>query len=380
MSVCVAAGKMYSDSAFYEDPAKKYPTIEEQMKLCRLISNSLTSAANKRARGAKMFAKRKRRSTKWVHEGHSEWSSSAGDVANIDELESELDLNEGGSKQLFLFRIPNLKQRVASPERNTKMSMKKDEFERLRLQAQKCDHRVVSPGTCFDIVADLKASKGRGGRLFERRKNRADKFIIDESNAKLPGPKHTRLESLLDVTPLKSRQSPWEAAQSGSQGSVDAAFGHLSERERMQKLNQILQYSPPKPAMAAVAPREALQPLDHPVGPRTNLRSLSNMSSLPQGRNFNRYAKGWGGAGGGGGDERGTWPPLLFPFGLPGLSEASRGALCCGVLCCIVLCCVVVWCGVCVLCCVVLWCGVVCVLCCVAGVVLCCVVLCCVVL
>lgn len=293
VSVCVCTGKMYSDSAFYEDPAKKYPTIEEQMKLCRLISNSLTSAANKRARGAKMFAKRKRRSSKWVHEGHSEWSSSAGDVANLDELDSELDVNEGGSKQLFSFRIPSLKQRVSSPERNTKMSMKKDEFERLRLQAQKCDHRVVPPGTCFDIVADLKASKGRGGRLFERRKNRADKFIIDESNAKMVGPKHTRLEALLDIppAPLKSRQSPWQAAQSGDQGSVDAAFDHLSERERRQKLNQILQYTPPKPTQLS---RETLQTVQPPpvTGPRTSLKSYSTLPTL-RGRNFNRYAKGW---------------------------------------------------------------------------------------
>lgn len=294
---------MYSDSAFYEDPAKKYPTIEEQMKLCRLISNSLTSAANKRARGAKMFAKRKRRSSKWVHEGpHSEWSSSAGDVANLDELESELDVQEGGSKQLFSFRIPSLKQRVASPERNTRMSLKKDEFERLRLQAQKCDHRVVPPGTCFDIVADLKASKGRGGRLFERRKNRADKFIIDESNAKMAPPKHTRLESILDLTPLKSSQSPWQAAQSGQRGSVDAAFDHLSERERIEKLNQILQYTPPKPTQLSRETMKTVNPTPVTV-PRTNLKSFSTGPSL-QGRNFNRCAKGWRPPGG---EERGAY-------------------------------------------------------------------------
>lgn len=125
------------------------------MKLCRIISQSLTSAANRKARGAKMFARRKRKSSRWVHEGHSEWSSSAGDVANLDELDSELSPDEGGNKVLFTFRIPSVKHRVSSPERNTKMSLKKDEFERLRLQAAKCDHTAVSPGTCFDIAADL---------------------------------------------------------------------------------------------------------------------------------------------------------------------------------------------------------------------------------
>lgn len=277
--------KMYADSAFYEDAQHKYPTIDEQMKLCRLISKSLTSAANKKARGAKMFAKRKKRSTKWVHEAHSEWSSSAGDVANINELDSELSPDEGGNKPLFYFRIPNLKHRVGSPERNTKMAMKKDEFERLRLQSSKCDHTAVSPGQCFDIVADLKASKGRGGRLFERRKNRADKFIVDESNARKAGPKPTRLEDLL-TTPLKSRQSPWEAAQ---EGNVDAAFDHLTDRERMQKLNQILKYSPPKPQPVK---QDLMEPLTKPYsGPRADLRGYT-LSRL-EGRNFNRLARGW---------------------------------------------------------------------------------------
>lgn len=287
--------KLYADSTFYEDPEHKYPTIDEQMKLCRLISKSLTSAANRKARGAKMFAKRKRKSAHWVHEGHSERSSSAGDVANIEELDSELSPEEGGSKSLFYFRIPTIKHRVSSPELNTKMSMKKDEFERLRLQAAKCDHRVVSPGTCFDIVADLKSHKGRGGRLFERRKNRADKFIIDESNAKIPEPRTPRLEDLL-TSPLKSSKSPWEAAEVDESGRVDAAFDHLTDLEKNQKLTQILKYTPP-----ASAPRRVSEPTENVTvpysGPVTNLRS-SSPAHLLQGRNFNRVAKGWCGAGG----------------------------------------------------------------------------------
>lgn len=276
--------KMYSDSAFYKDATHKYPTIDEQMKLCRLISHSLTSAANRRARGAKMFIKRRKRSAKWVHEGHEWGSSSAGDVANLEELDSELDLNDGGSRQLFAFRIPNIKHRVAPPETNTHMALKKDEFERLRLQAQKCDHRAVPPSTCFDIVADLKASKGRGGRLFERRKNRADKFIIDESNARVAVPKPPRLEDLLGQGGhLKSTKSPWEAARENERGAVDAAFDHLGERERMAKLNQIIKYTSPKPAPLAPPPVS---------GPRSNLRDEHGPNVL-EGRNFNRSAKGW---------------------------------------------------------------------------------------
>jgi len=57
------------------------------------------------------------------------------------------------------------------------MSLSADQFERLRLTAKKCDHRQMQPEVLFDIASDLKNHKGRGGRLFEKRRARADKFV-----------------------------------------------------------------------------------------------------------------------------------------------------------------------------------------------------------
>ena len=287
--MCVAE-KVYSDSAFYADPSHKYPTIEEQMKLAKLISTSLTSAANRRARGAKMFAKRRKRSSKWVHEGGFDWaSSSAGDVANLDDLDSELGEDEGGSRQLFAFRIPSVKHRVVAVDKNTRMALKQDEFERLRLQAPKTDHRQVNPGKCFDIAADLKASRGKGGRMFEKRRSRADKFILDESNAKILEPK-TRLDIMTGSYPLKSNKSPWEAAQGSRQGAVDSAFNHLNERDRV-KSQLMQQYNPPNPAVPRLT-KQVVNPPPAPQGPRTDLRTFGQ-AHLLQGRNFNRAARGW---------------------------------------------------------------------------------------
>ena len=100
--------KIYSDSSFYYDPSGVYPTIEEQIDLCKKISQSLTAAANSRARGATMFAKRQKRSAKWIHAGYSD-----GNVADLEDLCSELDPSEGGTKPLFQFRIPKVAHQVS---------------------------------------------------------------------------------------------------------------------------------------------------------------------------------------------------------------------------------------------------------------------------
>ena len=285
LSLSTFPENLYSDSAFYDTPGKNYPTITEQMQLCKKIAQSLTSAANRRARGAKMFMRRKRKSGKWVHEGHSEWSSSAGDVANIRELDSELSPDEGGTKPLLYFKIPNLKNRVGNKAKQTKMALTQDQFERLRLEAKKCEHKAVPPDTCFGIVADLKAHKGKGGRMFERRRERTDKYVIDESNSRLAhNPK--RLEHILGQ-PLKQDKSPWEAAM--HDGTVDAAFSHLTEWERNQKMNTLYQASSPRRG-------PVVQTVPLPSMHSTSLKSDSSGAML-RGKDFNRMARGWTGGG-----------------------------------------------------------------------------------
>jgi len=57
--------KIYADSSFYADPQKKYPTIEEQIKMARRVALSLTAPQNKRARGHTMFVKQVEKSERW---------------------------------------------------------------------------------------------------------------------------------------------------------------------------------------------------------------------------------------------------------------------------------------------------------------------------
>ncbi|KAK6171542.1 hypothetical protein SNE40_019708 [Patella caerulea] len=289
--------KLYGDSAFYNDPDKNFPTIEEQMKLCKAIAQSLTSAANKKARGARMFAKRQKKASNWVHDEvtHGKVSSIGGsDVGNLLDLDSELSFDDGGSKPLFSFRVPaGLKNRINSPESTPKMSLSKDEFERLRLKSSKNEHKNVSPDQCFDLVANLKSGKGRGAKLFEKRQKKAEKWVIDENNAKKQTPviPQNRLDSML-MSPPKPYLSPWEAASKGE--DVNSAFEHLSDFEKQQRLNQILGYKPPTPKVETPAPRS--QPIMLTPVSQTSLKT-DNTQSLLEGQNFNRVAKGWSGFG-----------------------------------------------------------------------------------
>ncbi|XP_021373378.1 uncharacterized protein LOC110463258 isoform X2 [Mizuhopecten yessoensis] len=273
--------KLYNDSAFYDAPDTDYPTIEDQITLCKKIARSLTSAANKKARGSKMFAKRKRRASKWIHDGESHiGSSSAGDVADLHDLDSELHLNEGGSNPLFSFRIPNIRNRILLTDGGTpKMSISQQEFEQLRLQQKKCEHKAVSPSTCHSLVADLHNQRNRGAKLFQKRQARSEKWVIDENNATKPMLSQQKINSFLESTSSVQNKAPtpWEAALGNPQGRVDNAFDQMdySKPTPQQK------YSP-APQLPQPAPQVA-----HDLSGTQNV-------SVVTGPNFNRTPKGWG--------------------------------------------------------------------------------------
>ncbi|KAL3877392.1 hypothetical protein ACJMK2_035104 [Sinanodonta woodiana] len=265
--------KLYSDSAFYDDPIANYPTIQDQISMCRKIAQSLTSAANRRARGAKMFAKRKRKSTKWVHEGpfsvSSEYSSIAGDIANINDLDNELDPSEGGTRPLFTFRIPSIRTQVTEPQ---KMSLTRDEFEKMRLGRQKCEHTTMSPQDCFTIAADLHSSRNRGARLFQKIQAKSENWVVDETNTRKPTPQISKLEQMLQ--------------QGGRPQTTprDAASGNFNTDPIKNRL--IMQAKPPQ--------QEIRSPISPPPQPVVkHCLKPDNQLQILEGENFNRTARGW---------------------------------------------------------------------------------------
>ncbi|KFM63599.1 hypothetical protein X975_07392, partial [Stegodyphus mimosarum] len=63
---CPRKKKMFSSSSFYEEPNAIYPTVEEQVRLCRKIAESLSDDCNMKSKGANMFFKRVKKAEKWI--------------------------------------------------------------------------------------------------------------------------------------------------------------------------------------------------------------------------------------------------------------------------------------------------------------------------
>lgn len=175
--ICVfCSEKAYGSSAYFEDPDSKYPTVEEQVKLCKAVAQTLTSADNLSSRGSKMFFKRKKRSNKWT-------------VSNMP-LDDE-DAEESGSD-----KEPPLSPESARITREgvPKFLLKPSAFDEMkdREHIELSDHSFVKPQKCFDLANQLKSqTTGRGAKLFQRRVEKSEKWIHDESTMpqqlKLPG-------------------------------------------------------------------------------------------------------------------------------------------------------------------------------------------------
>jgi len=62
----VLVEKIFADSSFYDEPEHKYPTIEEQIRMARKVAQSLMSPGNEKARGQRMFLRRKETADHWT--------------------------------------------------------------------------------------------------------------------------------------------------------------------------------------------------------------------------------------------------------------------------------------------------------------------------
>lgn len=263
--------EVYVDSSFYHDPAHKYPTVDEQIKMARQVALSLTAPINEKARGHRMFMKRKEKSDKWVVDtaalersirgsdteadlyynptpwsGASSWKAQGGGGAAFSRDMAALPPLP--TSKLF---APKLNPEDESGERSKALSA--EEFERLRLFSQKTTHNTINPQVCFTLAEDLRQSKGKGGRMFAKRRAKSEEWTIEGPSApdpklmqKISGgfgptekpatpvnigtkievelPPMNRLKEMIELP--KAKITPWDAV--AEYGNVDLAFEHLA--------------------------------------------------------------------------------------------------------------------------------------------------------
>ena len=233
--------KMYADSAFYDDPEHKYPTIEEQIKMARNVAKSLLAPANKRARGHTMFVKRRERSDKWVagqknrpHDHHSEddeekyyrpdpWSNThtwQPPTAPMPMTSPPAPPTAAWDPAPASWQSPSMSDTEQPPT-----SVSANEFEKMRLFDKKSTHDQVSPAMCFSLADDLRKMKGRGGALFAKKRANAEQWAIDEQ-VDTPKPNANLMQKILlenaaSQPPEAPQAAPSMAGPSSYNGSAN---------------------------------------------------------------------------------------------------------------------------------------------------------------
>lgn len=226
--------KMFSSSSFYEEPQCKYPTVEEQVEMARKIADSLADDTNKKSKGANMFYKRVKRSSKWIHEGPEPSDESAPGTPEIQGVEPP---------------TPDPLQVPFRPSKGPpKLKLVLDPRQILDLNALRSsgyiisEHNVVSPEVCHGLVKDLQSPVGKGAALFAKRKKKSEEWVVDEEKVKALMREQERkfIGPPLSTSPAMSQyptigrqevkliKTPWEAAMENPYGYCDSAFARVN--------------------------------------------------------------------------------------------------------------------------------------------------------
>lgn len=212
--------KMFSSSSFYEEPNAIYPTVEEQVELCRKIADSLSDECNLKSKGANMFFKRVKRAEKWiVAESNAQKENQLIDSTDAITDPAKLPYVRPSSKGL-----PKLKL-ILDPRHLVDMKRL------LKEGVDIVEHNAVSPEICHDIVKDLNSPTGKGAQLFAKRKKKSAEWVVDEEKVKAllqnrQGGYHTSeplMEPLMHPR-VKSLSSPWSNINVNSQDVADTVI------------------------------------------------------------------------------------------------------------------------------------------------------------
>jgi len=142
--------KMFTDSSFYN--SKYHPTIADQVEMAHKLSSAMFNEQNKGTKGAKMYLTRMENSG-----GFGDDTPKHDNVPNM-----KLVMNPEGKVHVWddlpLEQRPDMGQLATHAAPNLSL-----------------------PDVADPVAESLQAGVGRGGELFNKRKQKADSWIVDES-------------------------------------------------------------------------------------------------------------------------------------------------------------------------------------------------------
>lgn len=190
-------GKIFADSSFYDEPEHKYPTIEEQIKMARKVAQSLTAPGNVKARGQRMFLRRREKADQWIADAFGPRQSirraaaarAAAAAEFMSELESELPYYNPAPWMASSSRPLPWAQAGGGPTpvnpswspkaADTSPSTSGNKWQPFAVRhvepaAPMTKHSGnVPPQVAFGLAKDLARMGDKGGRMFAKRRQRA---------------------------------------------------------------------------------------------------------------------------------------------------------------------------------------------------------------
>lgn len=162
--------RRYSSSCFYGQSESNFPTIEEQVAMCRKIASQLVNDENLKSKGSTMFHKRVKRAPKWVHQSSlSQEETNMVEDENKQIEEMKQSLKEEQKKSLKLILDPRVIKTVESLKKSgTSFN----------------EHNTVSPEVCLHLVKELNSpDTNKGAKIFMKRREKSVEWEVDENQA-----------------------------------------------------------------------------------------------------------------------------------------------------------------------------------------------------
>ena len=198
--------KRFADSSFFRTAHNTYPTIDDQKTMARTIA-SILEGGDSTQRGATKFERQRQRADQYAIENDAlqQQLQQKNNYRPLRPLQTyppppppqfnyhQSDVPNCIKHSLDESQYVNPLRYVGAPEEFKQMHMQVEIGHRSRgkcssrFAQEHVTHNHLPPQAAMSLVDDLNSSRGKGAALFQKRKARSEKWVIDENNVKKQG-------------------------------------------------------------------------------------------------------------------------------------------------------------------------------------------------